>query len=208
MSQTHSAPAAMWRRAASTAWWAERLGRKPKLHSEKPGSKTGVSTCTNACWISRSSAVGTPSSRDPTEAFGIVTLRTGCGRKVPASSAALSSDRWRCGHGLSSSVRIPSMPGAPAFCSTRLSALAKVPVGEEPLPQIARPGGVRRGLARRRGAAARCAGTLGLYPRRSRASPWRGWLRSSLLPRARTSFASGSRSAIHDALSRRYYGLW
>ena len=30
------------------------LGRKPKLDSENPGSKIGVSTCAMACWISRS----------------------------------------------------------------------------------------------------------------------------------------------------------
>ena len=70
----------MWRRAASTAWWAERHGQKPKLQSEKRGSKTGVSTCERAWQISRSTAVGTPSVRRPPEDLGIITLLTGCGR--------------------------------------------------------------------------------------------------------------------------------
>ena len=55
-------------------------GAKPELRSEKPGSKTGTSTCDRACWINRSRAVGTPSPRSPPEGFGIVTLRVGCGR--------------------------------------------------------------------------------------------------------------------------------
>ncbi len=48
--------------------------------SEKVGSKRGVSTWARACWISRSSAVGTPSLRSPPEGLGIITLRTGAGR--------------------------------------------------------------------------------------------------------------------------------
>ena len=55
------------------------------------------------------------------------------------------------------------MPGAPAFRSTRLSASAKVPAGQELLPQ-ARLGGVRCGVARRRGWTALWTGAVGLHP--------------------------------------------
>ena len=41
----------MYRRAARTAWWADRPGRNPNEDPEKNGSKTGVSTCAIACWI-------------------------------------------------------------------------------------------------------------------------------------------------------------
>ena len=39
---------------------AERFGRKPKLDSEKPGSKIGVRTWRMACWTSLSTTFGMP----------------------------------------------------------------------------------------------------------------------------------------------------
>jgi hypothetical protein len=47
----------MHRRATRTAWQADRPGRNPDDDPEKPGSKTGVSTCAiapevnNAAWF-------------------------------------------------------------------------------------------------------------------------------------------------------------
>ena len=42
-----------------------RPGRKPKLLSEKVGSKSGCNTWCSACWMSRSTRVGTPSVLTP-----------------------------------------------------------------------------------------------------------------------------------------------
>ena len=58
MSATHTRPSAMHRRAARTAWRADRPGRNPNEDPEKPGSKTGVSTCAIAWQISLSRQVG------------------------------------------------------------------------------------------------------------------------------------------------------
>src|SRR5580704_15496073 len=65
MSTTHTRPSAMHRRATRTAWRADRPGRNPNDDPGKPGSKTGVSTCAIACWISRSRQVGTDDSYCP-----------------------------------------------------------------------------------------------------------------------------------------------
>ena len=77
----------MHRRAARTAWWADRPGRNPNDDPGKPGSKMGVSTCAIAWQISLSRQVGTPSKRSPPPGLGITTRRTGDGRYVPASRA-------------------------------------------------------------------------------------------------------------------------
>src|SRR6266704_2048053 len=55
----------MYSRTCRTASFAERRGRKPKLDSEKSGSKIGVNTWAMDCWISRSSTVGIPNGRIP-----------------------------------------------------------------------------------------------------------------------------------------------
>jgi hypothetical protein len=67
-------------RARSTASCAERPGRNPKLWGWKCGSNAGTSACAKAWQIIRSTTVGTPNIRCPPEGFGIITLRTGCGR--------------------------------------------------------------------------------------------------------------------------------
>ena len=54
-------------------------GPEPVAASEKLGSQSPCSTCIAACWMKRSSTVGTPSGRTPPDAFGISTRRTGCG---------------------------------------------------------------------------------------------------------------------------------
>jgi hypothetical protein len=105
--------------------------RAPRAEPEAVGMglgvETGVSTCAIAWQINRSTAAGTPSIRRAPEGLGIITLLTGCGRYVPASSCERICDQWSFNHGRSSFVLIPSMPGAPAFCSTRLSASARFP---------------------------------------------------------------------------------
>src|SRR4029453_3149126 len=84
----------------------------------------------------------------------------------------------------------------------------QVLAGEELLPEPPGGDGVRRGLAGRREAALLFAGASGftLGTHCAKAPPGRGWLLR--LPRARASFASASRSALHGARSRRYYGLF
>jgi len=51
-------PSSMYYFAFLMASCALRLGRKPKLKGENPRSKTSVSLCRKACWISRSITVG------------------------------------------------------------------------------------------------------------------------------------------------------
>ena len=112
----------MHRRATRTAWWADRPGRNPNEDPEKSGSKMGVSTCAIACRISLSRQVGTPSNRSPPPGLGITTRRTGDGRYVPASRAWRTCAQCSRSHGTSSSVVMPSTPGAPALALTRLNA--------------------------------------------------------------------------------------
>ena len=112
----------MHRRATLTAWWADRPGRNPNDDPEKSGSKMGVSTCAIACWISLSRQVGTPSKRSPPPGLGITTRRTGEGRYVPASRACRTGAQCSRSHGTSSSVVMPSTPGAPPLALTRLNA--------------------------------------------------------------------------------------
>ena len=82
----------------------------------------GVSTCAIACWISLSRQVGTPSKRSPPPGLGITTRRTGEGRYVPASRACRTGAQCSRSHGTSSSVVMPSTPGAPPLALTRLNA--------------------------------------------------------------------------------------
>lgn len=60
------------------------MRRAPRAEAETPhgeaGVEDGMRTCGMACWISRSRAVGTPSSLVPPSGFGIVALRMGWGR--------------------------------------------------------------------------------------------------------------------------------
>jgi hypothetical protein len=57
---------------------------------------------------------GTPSIRSPPESLRIITLMTGCGRYVPASSCKRTSGQWSFNHTRSSSVPTPSGPGGPS----------------------------------------------------------------------------------------------
>ena len=75
-----------------------------------------------ACWISLSRQVGTPSKRSPPPGLGITTRRTGEGRYVPASRASRTDAQCSRSHGTSSSVVMPSTPGAPPLALTRLNA--------------------------------------------------------------------------------------
>jgi hypothetical protein len=50
-------------RIASSAWWADRFGRNPKLNGEKSASKIGSITNLAAVMTTRSATVGTPSGR-------------------------------------------------------------------------------------------------------------------------------------------------
>ena len=79
-STTTRLPDWTYARAALTASCARRPGRNPWLCSLKVGSIRGCSTCSSACWISRSITVGMPSSRWLPSGLGIITLRTGLGR--------------------------------------------------------------------------------------------------------------------------------
>jgi hypothetical protein len=56
------------------------LGPKSEAHLGEVRVETGVSTCSNACWMRRSITVGTPSIRLPPSALGMETRRRGCGR--------------------------------------------------------------------------------------------------------------------------------
>gem|GEM_PF-3030015 len=128
-------------RAALTASCARLPGLNPWLCSLKLGSIRGCSTCSSACWIKRSSTVGMPSSRWLPSGLGIITLRTGLGRYVPASSA------WRMSLQL---VRItwavcsmssPSTPAAPLLAFTRFHAacrfcLVSAAYSRPPVPAI------------------------------------------------------------------------
>ena len=84
--------------------------------------------------------------------------------KCPRQAASGPAANGHASHGRSSFVLIPSMPAAPAFCSTRLSASARFSRAMTLLPQ-ARLGGVRSGVARRRGWTALWTGVFGLHPR-------------------------------------------
>ena len=66
--------------------------------------------------------VDTPSKRSPPPGLGITTRRTGDGRYVPASRACRTDAQCSRSHGTSSSVVMPSTPGAPPLALTRLNA--------------------------------------------------------------------------------------
>jgi len=67
---------------ASTAMWAERLGRNPKLDAKKSASNTGSSTIFAAAITTRSRTVGMPSGRvcPGLPGLGIYTRRNAFGR--------------------------------------------------------------------------------------------------------------------------------
>jgi len=112
-------------------------------------------------------------------AWGSSPLRTGL-RPVGTPPRALSGPpaNGHANHGRSSLVLIPSMPGAPAFCSTRLSASARFFAGQELLPQ-ARVGGVSGGAVRRRVVYLRSGwASSGFTVGPSPPGPRKGWLRS------------------------------
>src|SRR5664280_1220400 len=69
-STTQVSPASIAARAAVTAWWALRPGRKPKLRSENEGSKMGLRTWLDACWRKRSVTGGHPELPLPTAGLG------------------------------------------------------------------------------------------------------------------------------------------
>ena len=88
-------PRAPCTRSVSSACVALRFGRKPYDEARKSASKIGSSTSFAAICATRSRTVGMPSGRCRPSAFGMYRRRTGCGRYVPARSAALSSSSMR-----------------------------------------------------------------------------------------------------------------
>ena len=61
-SSTQLAPRLAATRIASSAWWADRFGRNPKLTGEKSASKIGSITNLAAVMTTRSATVGTVAS--------------------------------------------------------------------------------------------------------------------------------------------------
>ena len=92
-------------------------------------SKSGPSTCAIACWITRSSTVGTPKGRCVPSGLGMNTLRTGAGRYVPSLIAARILGQCSRQNAGNASTVIPSMPGAPLFALTRFQAKARLKRG-------------------------------------------------------------------------------
>ena len=85
------------------------------MPSEKVGSKIGCSTWWSACWISRSTTVGTPIVLTPPLDLGISTRRTARGIYRSSSSAAFTLDQCINSQSFSSSTVKRSTPGAPRF---------------------------------------------------------------------------------------------
>jgi hypothetical protein len=84
-------------------------------------------TCSNACWISRSSTVGMPSIRTPPFGFGISTFRTAAGRYVACQQAALTLGQCCCSHAFKFELTVsPSTPAAPLFRRTRSYACQRL----------------------------------------------------------------------------------
>ena len=94
-SSTWLPPRAPRTRSVSSACVALRFGRKPYDEARKSASKMGSSTSVAAICATRSRTVGMPSGRCRPSAFGMYRRRTGCGRYVPARSAAPSSSSRR-----------------------------------------------------------------------------------------------------------------
>ena len=91
--------------------------------ARKSASKMGSSTSVAAICATRSRTVGMPSGRCRPSAFGMYRRRTGCGRYVPARSAAPSSSSRRSTPYCSTAARvIASTPAAPRFVFTRRHA--------------------------------------------------------------------------------------
>ena len=84
-SSTHTPPLLAATLTASSAWWAERFGRNPKLTGRKSASKIGSSTIRAAAITTRSATHGMPSGRvcPGLPGFGIRTRRSG--RRTVAS---------------------------------------------------------------------------------------------------------------------------
>ena len=120
ISTTLRLPFSKYSSARSTAWWAERPGRKPKLLSLKLPSYSRFSFWAIACCIRRSVTVGMPSIRFPPLGFGISTLRTAQGIYVPHCICDLMADQFFHKWSWSSSTPIPSMPAAPLLETTCL----------------------------------------------------------------------------------------
>ena len=115
-------PACPVARMVSSACVALRCGRKPYEHGRKSASKIGSSTSFAAICTTRSRTVGIPSGRCLPSAFGMYRRSTGCGRYVPARSAAPSSSRKRstpyCSTAASVSHRRPPRPCSASPAST------------------------------------------------------------------------------------------
>jgi len=81
-SSTQSAPWLASTLMASTAIWAERFGRKPKLAGRKSASKMGSRTSFAAAMTTRSETVGIPRGRvaPGVPGLGMCTRRRGFGR--------------------------------------------------------------------------------------------------------------------------------
>ncbi len=185
MSATHSRPSAMHRRAARTAWWADRPGRNPNEGPEKNGSKIGVSTCAIACWISRPRAgrhpqqpLAAPGLGDhhPADRRGPVRARVQslAGRRPVLAQPRDKLLRGHAVHTRRAAVG-PDTPQRPAQILRR----------EQPLPQAHLQAGDDSLLGARRPAA-----TLSCGAQRNSPSPpgsWpasAGWLRSPRPARA------------------------
>jgi hypothetical protein len=128
-SSTHWAPWLAATRIASSAWWADRFGRNPKLTGRKSASKIGSRTNLAAVMTTRSRTVGIPSGRvwPGLPGLGMCTRRNGWGRYVfVRSSSARPSRNARTPSTPPSATAVmltPSTPGAPWLAATSTHAL-------------------------------------------------------------------------------------
>ena len=174
-STTQVSPVSIARRAALTAWWALRPGRKPKLRSENEGSKIGERTWLNACWRKRSGdrrhaqlALPAPGLGDRHPADGARLVRA----RVEAL-ADLRPGGLQVGPKLLHRDAVGIGGAAVAFDAPQRPG--EVLSGEEALPEVHDPGGVRDRHRRRRIGAALCAGSGRLHRPPPDAGPPAGW---------------------------------
>jgi hypothetical protein len=131
-SSTQSAPLFAATRFASSAWWAERFGRNPKLWGEKSASKIGSRTILAAVMTTWSATLGMPSGRvsPGLPGFGMWTRRSGWGRYVLSANRIASPSRnarTPSAPPLSIDAMLtPSIPAAPRFFATSTHALHRM----------------------------------------------------------------------------------
>jgi hypothetical protein len=198
----HAASSAMNWRARSTAGCCERPGRKPKLWGWKCGSKMGVSTCDG---LADQSIHRSRHPQHPQSTRGLGDHHPAHRLRPVSARIERRADLWPVVFQPRPQllVLIPSMPAAPAFCSTRLSASARFSRAMICSHKPAAAG--RATVPSGAGSLLRSGwGTSGFTLGPSLPGPRRGWLRSMQQPRARTSWRSASRSVLPgDLRSRR-----